>query len=126
MFTGGGSAGHVTVNLALIPCFFEEGWSVEYMGSENCMEKQLISSIANVGYHGIATGKLRSYFDWKIINDPFKVVRGVLQAFARKGGRASGNLGNDERSTWHTRGGSFSTERQREADQIEFRLSAEL
>jgi UDP-N-acetylglucosamine--N-acetylmuramyl-(pentapeptide) pyrophosphoryl-undecaprenol N-acetylglucosamine transferase len=81
MFTGGGSAGHVTVNLALIPCFLEEGWSVEYMGSENGMEKQLISSIANVRYHGIATGKLRRYFDWKNIKDPFKVVRGVLQAY---------------------------------------------
>jgi UDP-N-acetylglucosamine--N-acetylmuramyl-(pentapeptide) pyrophosphoryl-undecaprenol N-acetylglucosamine transferase len=76
MFTGGGSAGHVTVNLALIPCFLEEGWSVEYMGSENGMEKQLISSIANVRYHGIATGKLRRYFDWKNIKDPFKVVTG--------------------------------------------------
>jgi UDP-N-acetylglucosamine--N-acetylmuramyl-(pentapeptide) pyrophosphoryl-undecaprenol N-acetylglucosamine transferase len=81
MFTGGGSAGHVTVNLALIPLFLEEGWSVEYMGSKDGMEKQLVSSIANVRYHGIATGKLRRYFDWKNIKDPFKVVQGVLQAY---------------------------------------------
>jgi UDP-N-acetylglucosamine--N-acetylmuramyl-(pentapeptide) pyrophosphoryl-undecaprenol N-acetylglucosamine transferase len=81
MFTGGGSAGHVMVNLALIPLFLEEGWSVEYMGSEDGMEKQLVSSIENVRYHRISTGKLRRYFDLKNIKDPFKVIRGVLQAF---------------------------------------------
>jgi UDP-N-acetylglucosamine--N-acetylmuramyl-(pentapeptide) pyrophosphoryl-undecaprenol N-acetylglucosamine transferase len=81
MFTGGGSAGHVMVNLALIPLFLEEGWSVEYMGSKDGMEKQLVASIANVRYHGISTGKLRRYFDWKNIKDPFKVVQGVLQAY---------------------------------------------
>ena len=26
VFTGGGSAGHVTLNLALIPWFLEQGW----------------------------------------------------------------------------------------------------
>ncbi|TFE19473.1 undecaprenyldiphospho-muramoylpentapeptide beta-N-acetylglucosaminyltransferase [Cohnella luojiensis] len=81
MFTGGGSAGHVTVNLALIPRFLEEGWSVEYLGSENGIEKQLVLSVRNVRYHGIATGKLRRYLDWKNMKDPFKVIQGVFQAY---------------------------------------------
>lgn len=81
MFTGGGSAGHVTVNIALIPRFLQEGWSVDYIGSENGIEKQLVSSLPGVRYHGIATGKLRRYFDWQNVKDPFKVVKGVLQAF---------------------------------------------
>ncbi|TFE31872.1 undecaprenyldiphospho-muramoylpentapeptide beta-N-acetylglucosaminyltransferase [Cohnella luojiensis] len=81
MFTGGGSAGHVTVNMALIPRFLGEGWAVEYLGSEDGIEKKLISSFENVLYHGVATGKLRRYLDWKNIIDPFKVVNGVLQAY---------------------------------------------
>ncbi|GGF90195.1 undecaprenyldiphospho-muramoylpentapeptide beta-N-acetylglucosaminyltransferase [Paenibacillus abyssi] len=81
MFTGGGSAGHVTVNLALIPHFVEAGWSVDYIGSENGIEKQLVSSLSNVNYFGISTGKLRRYFDWQNVKDPFKVVKGVFQAY---------------------------------------------
>ncbi|KIL35053.1 UDP-diphospho-muramoylpentapeptide beta-N- acetylglucosaminyltransferase [Cohnella kolymensis] len=81
IFTGGGSAGHVTVNIALIPRFLQDGWSVEYMGSESGIEKQLVSSIPGVRYHGVATGKLRRYFDWQNIKDPFKIVKGILQAY---------------------------------------------
>lgn len=81
MFTGGGSAGHVTVNIALIPRFLEEGWSVEYIGSHEGIERELISAIPNVPYFPIATGKLRRYMDWKNVKDPFKVVKGVLQAY---------------------------------------------
>jgi len=81
MFTGGGSAGHVTVNLALIPHFLEEGWSVDYIGSENGIERQLIAPLANVKYHSIATGKLRRYLDWQNVKDPFKVVKGAFQAY---------------------------------------------
>ncbi|XEC94243.1 undecaprenyldiphospho-muramoylpentapeptide beta-N-acetylglucosaminyltransferase [Paenibacillus tarimensis] len=81
IFTGGGSAGHVTVNLALIPRFMEDGWSVEYIGSENGIEKQLVSTLPGVRYHSIATGKLRRYLSWQNVKDPFKVVKGALQAY---------------------------------------------
>jgi UDP-N-acetylglucosamine--N-acetylmuramyl-(pentapeptide) pyrophosphoryl-undecaprenol N-acetylglucosamine transferase len=81
MFTGGGSAGHVTVNISLIPRFHEEGWSIEYIGSENGIEKQLVSSLSGVRYHEVATGKLRRYYDWQNIKDPLKIVKGALQAF---------------------------------------------
>ncbi|MFD0711973.1 undecaprenyldiphospho-muramoylpentapeptide beta-N-acetylglucosaminyltransferase [Paenibacillus sp. GCM10027626] len=81
IFTGGGSAGHVTVNLALIPRFQQEGWEVEYIGSHNGIEKQLIHSQTDVAYFGISTGKLRRYIDLKNIKDPFKVIGGIWQAY---------------------------------------------
>jgi len=81
MFTGGGSAGHVTVNLALIPKFLDEGWTVSYMGSESGIERELIASLPDVKYDAISTGKLRRYMDWQNVKDPFKVVKGVFQAY---------------------------------------------
>jgi len=81
MFTGGGSAGHVTVNLALIPRFQAEGWTVEYLGSHTGIEKQLIADIPGVNYLSISTGKLRRYLDWNNVKDPFRVVQGVFQAY---------------------------------------------
>ncbi|HET7658057.1 MAG TPA: undecaprenyldiphospho-muramoylpentapeptide beta-N-acetylglucosaminyltransferase [Bacillales bacterium] len=81
IFTGGGTAGHVTVNLALIPHFQKEGWEVAYVGSETGIERQLISGLENVKYYSISTGKLRRYFDWKNFKDPFKVVKGAFQAY---------------------------------------------
>ncbi|MBD3918506.1 undecaprenyldiphospho-muramoylpentapeptide beta-N-acetylglucosaminyltransferase [Paenibacillus sp. PR3] len=81
LFTGGGSAGHVTVNLALIPKFIADGWKVDYIGSVDGIERRLIESLDGVAYHPIATGKLRRYMDWRNVKDPFKVVRGVMQAY---------------------------------------------
>ncbi|HET6871518.1 MAG TPA: undecaprenyldiphospho-muramoylpentapeptide beta-N-acetylglucosaminyltransferase [Sporolactobacillaceae bacterium] len=81
ILTGGGSAGHVTVNLALIPKLLEEGWAIEYIGSKEGIEKQLIQHVDGVQYHAISTGKLRRYFDWKNFKDPFKVVKGIYQSY---------------------------------------------
>ncbi|MBB6731755.1 undecaprenyldiphospho-muramoylpentapeptide beta-N-acetylglucosaminyltransferase [Cohnella zeiphila] len=81
LFTGGGSAGHVTVNLALIPRFLEEGWKVEYIGSTGGIERQLVSSLRDVRYYGIETGKLRRYLDWNNVKDPFRIAKGVWQAY---------------------------------------------
>lgn len=81
IFTGGGSAGHVTVNIALMPKFIRAGWVTEYIGSMEGIEKQLITSNFNIKYHPISTGKLRRYLDWQNIKDPFKVVTGIFQAY---------------------------------------------
>lgn len=81
VFTGGGTAGHVIVNLALIPKFVDKGWQVTYIGSENGIEKELVSTLKHVPYMSIATGKLRRYFDWKNFKDPFRVIKGVAQAY---------------------------------------------
>ena len=80
IFTGGGSAGHVTLNLALIPSFLEQGWEVHYIGSHNGMEKDLIKNLNNVYYHSITTGKLRRYFSWQNFIDMIKIPFGCLQA----------------------------------------------
>jgi len=80
VFTGGGSAGHVTLNLALIPIFIREGWSVSYIGSYQGIEKDLIAKIPEVKYYPIATGKLRRYFSWQNFWDMVKIPLGMLQA----------------------------------------------
>lgn len=80
VFTGGGTAGHVTPNIALMQRLLAEGWEVHYIGSESGMEKELVSALPDVVYHGIASGKLRRYFSWKNFSDPFRVIKGVFQA----------------------------------------------
>lgn len=83
VFTGGGTVGHVTLNLILIPKFLKDGWEVHYIGDKHGIEyKQLIASGLNVTFHGIATGKLRRYFSWQNMWDVFKVGFGILQSLA--------------------------------------------
>ncbi|QDH20493.1 undecaprenyldiphospho-muramoylpentapeptide beta-N-acetylglucosaminyltransferase [Saccharibacillus brassicae] len=80
VLTGGGSAGHVSVNLALIPVLREQGWSIHYIGSETGIEKELVSALPGVTYHAIATGKLRRYFSLQNFSDPLRILRGVGQS----------------------------------------------
>lgn len=79
VMTGGGTAGHVTPNIALMPTLKENGYEISYIGSYAGMEKQLIEE-QNIPYYGISSGKLRRYFDWKNFSDPFKVLKGYGQA----------------------------------------------
>ncbi|RLL44965.1 undecaprenyldiphospho-muramoylpentapeptide beta-N-acetylglucosaminyltransferase [Oceanobacillus piezotolerans] len=81
LFTGGGTAGHVIVNMALIPVYQEKGWEIDYIGSYNGIEKDLISNLEGVTYHPISTGKLRRYLSIENLKDPFKVLKGTMQAF---------------------------------------------
>lgn len=79
IMTGGGTAGHVTPNIALFPALKEAGYDISYIGSYSGMEKGLIEA-QNIPYYGISSGKLRRYFDWKNFSDPFKVLKGYFQA----------------------------------------------
>ncbi len=79
IMTGGGSAGHVTPNLALIPKLRELGYEIEYIGSEQGIERKIIEE-QGIKYYSISTGKFRRYFDLKNISDPFKVIKGVFEA----------------------------------------------
>lgn len=81
IFTGGGSAGHVTANLVLIPKCTEENYEIHYIGSENGIEQRLVAEFEQVHYHSVSTGKLRRYLDWKNITDIYKVMKGILQAY---------------------------------------------
>ena len=80
VLTGGGTAGHVTPNMALIPRLLADGWAVHYIGAADSVEQGLIARIPGVTFHAIAVGKLRRYFDWKNFTDPFRVIKGVFQA----------------------------------------------
>ena len=79
VLTGGGTAGHVTPNIALIPSLKEAGYDITYIGSYNGIEKKLIEEL-DIPYYGISTGKFRRYFDIKNLTDPFRVLRGMSQA----------------------------------------------
>ena len=80
LLTGGGTAGHVTPNLALIPRLKADGWDVHYVGSINGIEKELIAEVPDVPYHAISSGKLRRYLDLKNLSDPFRVLKGFFQS----------------------------------------------
>ena len=79
ILTGGGTAGHVTPNIALIPALKEKGYEISYIGSYDGIEKKLIEELG-IPYYGIASGKLRRYFDLKNFSDPFRVIKGYLKS----------------------------------------------
>ncbi|MDO5415834.1 MAG: undecaprenyldiphospho-muramoylpentapeptide beta-N-acetylglucosaminyltransferase [Lachnospiraceae bacterium] len=79
ILTGGGTAGHVTPNLALLPALKEKEYEVRYIGSYQGIEKKLIEG-AGIPYEGISSGKLRRYFDFKNFSDPFRVLKGYAEA----------------------------------------------
>ena len=79
VLTGGGTAGHVTPNIALLPELKKHGYDILYIGSKDGIEKDLISEF-DIPYYGISSGKLRRYFDLKNFSDPFKVLKGYSEA----------------------------------------------
>ena len=79
ILTGGGTAGHVTPNIALIPSLKELGYDIHYIGSYNGIEKELIEQFG-IPYHGISSGKLRRYFSLQNFTDPFRVLKGFGEA----------------------------------------------
>ena len=79
ILTGGGTAGHVTPNIALLPRLKELNYDIHYIGSYNGIEKELIEQFG-IPYHGISSGKLRRYFSMKNFSDPFRVLKGFSEA----------------------------------------------
>lgn len=79
ILTGGGTAGHVTPNIALIPFLKELGYDIQYIGSHNGIEKELIEPFG-IPYHAISTGKLRRYLSVQNLTDPFRVLKGISEA----------------------------------------------
>ena len=80
VFTGGGTAGHVTPNLAMIDAARARGWQVFYLGSATGIEREMVVK-AGVSFHVVTSGKLRRYFSWSNFIDPFRIIYGVFQAF---------------------------------------------
>lgn len=81
LLTGGGSAGHVTVNVILIPILIKQGLELFYVGSSDGIEKELICRVSYIPYYEISTGKLRRYFDWNNFTDFLRVFKGILEAY---------------------------------------------
>lgn len=79
ILTGGGTAGHVTPNIALLPRLKELDYDIHYIGSYHGIEKDLIEQFG-ISYHGISSGKLRRYFSTKNFSDPFRVLKGFSEA----------------------------------------------
>lgn len=80
VLTGGGTAGHATPNIAMIPRLKELGYEISYIGSITGIERKLIADYEGVTYYTISSGKLRRYFSLKNLTDPFRVIRGIGQA----------------------------------------------
>lgn len=80
ILTGGGTAGHVTPNIALLPQLKELGYDIHYIGSKSGIEKDLITGL-HIPYHGISSGKLRRYFSLENFTDPFRVLKGFSEAY---------------------------------------------
>ena len=80
VLTGGGTAGHVNPNIALMPSLKEQGFDIHYLGTAGGMERGMIQDIDNVTYHIIRSGKLRRYFSLQNFSDPFKVIGGYFDA----------------------------------------------
>lgn len=80
LYTGGGSAGHVTLNLQLIELYREAGWEQYYIGSEKGIEREMLAKYPDVKYYPISTGKLRRYFSMENFTDVFKITKGIGQA----------------------------------------------
>ena len=80
LLTGGGTAGHVTPNLALLPQLRAAGYSIHYVGTADGIERSLVEGETDVCYHAISAGKLRRYFSLKNFADPFRVVKGIFQS----------------------------------------------
>ncbi len=80
VLTGGGTLGHVTPHMALIPRLQADGYDIHYIGTREGMEAEKIQSIPGITYHAVKTGKLRRYFSWQNFSDPFRVLAGAVQS----------------------------------------------
>ena len=79
ILTGGGTAGHVTPNIALIPELQKRGYEIHYIGSKDGIETKLMAEF-DIPYYGISSGKLRRYFDVKNFTDPARIIKGYTEA----------------------------------------------
>lgn len=80
VLTGGGTAGHVTPHLSLIPKLQNKGYEIHYIGTKNGIEHNLIGTIPGITYHSVKSGKLRRYFSMQNFTDPFRVIAGAFQS----------------------------------------------
>lgn len=79
VFTGGGTAGHVTPNLPIIEALQHEAWSIDYIGSTQSVEQEMMKSLS-IPFHSVRSGKLRRYFSFKNFVDIFNTLISIVQS----------------------------------------------
>ena len=77
--TGGGTAGHVTPNLALVPLLSQKGYRIGYIGRKNSIEEQLAKGAA-LPFYPIHAGRLHRDFNLENWVSPLQSLWGTAQA----------------------------------------------
>ena len=80
ILTGGGTAGHVSGNMALVPELKKHGFNIDYIGTHRGMERDIVASDKDIIYHPISAGKFVRGFHPGNIKDAFKVLKGIKEA----------------------------------------------
>lgn len=79
ILTGGGTAGHCTPNLALLPYLKNDFDKIVYVGSENGIERNILENY-NIPYYPIPCAKLIRGKSLKNLSMPFTVMNGIIKA----------------------------------------------
>lgn len=77
--TGGGTAGHVTPNIALIPELKKRNFDIIYIGMKDGVEKEICERHSII-FYGVTCDKLRRYLDIKNLKMPINVIKGIIEA----------------------------------------------
>ncbi len=79
VLTGGGTAGHVMPNIALLPELEKHFDKIYYIGSKNGIERSIIKKYENIKYYPIDSAKLARKLTLKNLATPFIVIKSVYQ-----------------------------------------------
>ena len=79
VLTGGGTAGHVTPNLALLPYISKHFDEIYYVGSKGGIEQKLVKD-KNIKLYSITTTKLVRTFNINNLKIPFILIKSVNEA----------------------------------------------
>ncbi len=81
ILTGGGTGGSVTPLLALSSAIQAQGWNLEWIGTYNGLEKDIVTK-EKIPFHAVSSGKFRRYFSLQNIIDPFFILIGFFQSLS--------------------------------------------
>lgn len=79
ILTGGGTAGHCTPHLSILPYLKKDFKNIYYIGSENGIEKDIINNV-KIPYYSIPCAKLYRSVRLDNLIMPFKVTAGIIKA----------------------------------------------
>jgi len=80
ILTGGGTAGHIFPNIALLPQLSKKFDRIIYIGGHNSMEERILSEYPFVEFFPITTTKFRRSLSPSNLLIPFKLHKGIREA----------------------------------------------